>query len=236
MTSVAEQADPSPGPALHGTADHERPFKRHVDVADDGVDVGMPAAIVVGEFRGRAGHRPGFDLPIVALDEADVVHQLAAAPDSAAHVRWARASWCRASARDGGRRSITRAAPCHAAGELGDRARTNILGSSSDAVGTDHEGGVRRFAGVEADLDLLVGLADADAAFAEPDRVRLDAPDGVGKQPGLAMQHEVWRAVAVGGGGAELEPAPGLARAPMADLRPEGRTWTRRRSSSSPSA
>ena len=79
MTSVAEQADPSPGPALHGTADHERPFKRHVDVADDGVDVGMPAAIVVGEFRGRAGHRPGFDLPIVALDEADVVHQLAAA-------------------------------------------------------------------------------------------------------------------------------------------------------------
>ena len=36
------------------------------------------------------------------------------------------------------------------------------------------------------------------------------------------MQHEVWRAVAVGGGGAELEPAPGLARAPMADLPPGG--------------
>ena len=35
--------------------------------------VGMPAGIIVGELAGRARDGPGFDLPVVPLDEADEI-------------------------------------------------------------------------------------------------------------------------------------------------------------------
>ena len=46
----------------------------------------MPAAEVVGELGVRALGHPGFHLPVVALDEGDEVHDLAAAHWIVQHV------------------------------------------------------------------------------------------------------------------------------------------------------
>ena len=107
------------------------------------VHVGVPAAEVVGELVLGALRHPGFDLPVVALDEADEVHDLAAPhrivqhmavrpePVGALHLREMRRQL----------RHRHQAAPGDAAGELrlvgAEQAGAHL---GMDAVGADHVG------------------------------------------------------------------------------------------------
>ncbi len=136
------------------------------------------------------------DLPIVALDEADEVHELAATHRIMQHVP-ARAEPIRAQHPcDVGGQPFHRnqAAPCHAAGELGPVGSEQAFADSRvNAVGAEHERGTHRFAALETHVNVLVGLIEVDAPAAELDRVRLEAPDRVGEQAVQvsAMQHDV---------------------------------------------
>ena len=42
------------------------------------MDVVVPTAEIAGAFIGAAARRPGFDLPVAALDDPDKIHQFAA--------------------------------------------------------------------------------------------------------------------------------------------------------------
>ena len=103
----------------------------------------MPAAEVVGEFAFGAFYGPGFHLPVVALDNADEVHELAAPYRIVQHVA-ARTEPVRADhTRKMRRQPIHRhqAAPRHATSELGavgaEQTGTHL---GVNSVGTDNEG------------------------------------------------------------------------------------------------
>src|SRR5262245_10283841 len=142
----------------------------------------MPAAEVVGQLACRAFDRPGLDLPVVALDVADEVHQLTAPnwimQDVAARPEPIR----RQHLCDVSRKAVHRhnASPGEAAGELGSIGAEQALADLRvNAVRSDREGCSRRYAGIEADFDVLLGLGDVDAAPREMDRIRFQAGDRV---------------------------------------------------------
>jgi hypothetical protein len=89
-----------------------------------------------------------------------------------------------------------------------------------NAVCSDHECRSHRFAGIEADFDMLVGLGDIDAAPRKMDRIRFQASDRVGENPVqvATMEQDVRSAIASGGGRPEFVPSPGFASAPVTNF------------------
>src|SRR5262245_8808625 len=136
----------------------------------------MPAAKIVGDLVGCAFDPPGFDLPVIPFDNARKVHQLAATngivkqtplwtepigSDRAGNVR---------------RKPFHRhkTAPGHAACELWFvSAKKTLAHLGVNSVGSDSVRGVRDGAIVEPNLNLLLGLGDADALCAQLERVPL---------------------------------------------------------------
>ena len=121
MAGVAQQRDAALAPLRHRPAHHHRPFVGCLDAGDHLVHVGVPAAEVVGELVLGALRHPGFDLPVVALDEADEVHDLAAPHRIVQHVA-VRAEPVDALHLPQMRRQLVhrhQAAPRDAAGEIG---------------------------------------------------------------------------------------------------------------------
>src|SRR5208337_1477528 len=91
-----------------------------------------------------------------------------------------------------------------------------------NAVRSDHIRRANCFAGFESYFDLPIGLAEPDAPPAKTDRVGLEAMHRLGEQ-GVqvgAVEHDMRSTVALGRNRTELEPVPGLARAPVPKLSP----------------
>lgn len=86
MAGVAEERNSPLRPAFHRPARQQRPFVRRRDIIDECMHVGVPAAKIAGEFVLAAFDDPGFDLPIVAFDNADEIHQFAATHRIMQHV------------------------------------------------------------------------------------------------------------------------------------------------------
>jgi hypothetical protein len=136
----------------------------------------MPAAKIVGEFGGRAIDPPGFDLPIIPFDNGRKVHQLTATNGIVKQT----APWTEPIGSDYAgniRREPVhshKTAPAHAACEfrfINTEKTLAHLGVNS--VGSDRVRGVRYLAGVEPNLNVLIGLGDANALCAQLERVHL---------------------------------------------------------------
>src|SRR5262245_5238397 len=69
-------------------------------------------------------------------------------------------------------------------------------------------------------LHSFVGLGQADTPLAQLDRVRLQVPNGVDQnfKQVLPVEHHMARSVALHRSLTEVEPVPGLARSPVAQL------------------
>src|SRR5262245_62069965 len=78
MASIAQQGDAPRGPACHWLADHQRPFAWLFDALNDGMHVRVPTREAARQLIRRTFGRPGFDLPVITLDDGEKVHQLAA--------------------------------------------------------------------------------------------------------------------------------------------------------------
>src|SRR5580658_10175654 len=74
MAGVAKERTASPAPLLHWRPQRQAPFERHIDVADHGVHVLVPAAKIVQHFLGAAAYVPALDIPL-ALTHADEVEE-----------------------------------------------------------------------------------------------------------------------------------------------------------------
>ena len=59
-------------------ATEQSPFIRHVDVADDGLHVLVPAGEIAGTFVARPGFGPGFHQPVVAFHRTDEIQKFTA--------------------------------------------------------------------------------------------------------------------------------------------------------------
>src|SRR5262249_26483548 len=95
-----------------------------------------------------------------------------------------------------------------------------------DAVGADHIGGLDGGAVLERRLGMSGVGGDRDASLAQDDGVALQGADRIGEQAMqiAAVKHEMRRAEALDALVAEIEPVPGLSRAPvpqLAALRPD---------------
>jgi len=139
MRGIAEQSDAPMREARQRLAPEQRPFVGLGDVADDGVNVVVPAAKVSGAFFAAAALGPGFHPP-VAFDNADKIEDLTSAQqiiddvatrtdpvdaDIAPHVRRQFFDW-------------HKPAPRHATGELRlVVADENIADARMHTVGSD---------------------------------------------------------------------------------------------------
>ena len=209
---------------------------------DDLVHVGVPAAEIVGELVLGALRHPGLDLPVVALDKADEVHDLAAPhrivqhmavrpePVDALHLLQVR------------RQLLHRhqAAPGHRAGEhrlVGAEQRGAHLGV--DAVGADHVGGARARRPRSAPRRDRLRTAMRGAAPAELHGVGLDRLHGVGQQAVQVapVQHHMRRAVALRASPRRDRTSSRSRRCDQCRItRRDGSTCTRLSASSRPSA
>ena len=115
------------------------------------------------------------------------------------------------------------AAPGDAAGKFGRIGAEQALAHLRvDAVGADDERAFCGFPAGEARRRSVFILRDIRAFHPEPDGVGSARADGVGQHAVqvVAVHEDVGRAVALDRSGAEIEPIPGLAGAPMAQLAP----------------
>jgi hypothetical protein len=78
MTGVAEKAYPPVGPARQRIPADQCPLVGCIDVTDDFMDIIMPPGKIGRALFARAGVGPGLALPVVALDDADEIEQVAA--------------------------------------------------------------------------------------------------------------------------------------------------------------
>ena len=117
-------------------------------------------------------------------------------------------------------------APRDNAGKLGPiRTKQTFANLRVNPVRADDIRGTHRFPGIEAHHCVPLERGDAGAALAQMDGVRLQSADRVRQhcvQVG-AVKHHVGRAVALSRDRAQLEPVPGLARAPVTNLSPRGK-------------
>src|SRR5262245_16120440 len=186
------------------------------------MDVRMPAVKVIGQLAGCAFDRPGFNLPIVAFDETDEVHELAATnwimqhmatrpepvgPDHLSDVGW------KASHRHD-------PSPSNATGEAGSLGAEQAFADLRvNTVRSNHKRRTHSFPGIKSDVHMLVGLGDANAAPGKMECIRLQALDRVGEElvQIATVEHDVGRAVALIGC-AGFKPIPGFAGAPVANF------------------
>src|ERR1043165_1339935 len=85
MRGIADQRGAAMREAGQWRAAEQRPFVWFGDVADDGVDVLVPAGEVRRAFLARAALGPGFHAP-VSLHDADEVEDLSPAQEVIDHV------------------------------------------------------------------------------------------------------------------------------------------------------
>src|SRR5687767_5147111 len=76
MAGVSQQRYPSDAPALHRRARHQRPCVRNRHVANQGMDVLVPAGKVRSKLFCDAVRVPVVDLSVAALQRADEVDHL----------------------------------------------------------------------------------------------------------------------------------------------------------------
>src|SRR5258708_1466022 len=62
MASITKQRDAGLRPAIDRAADHQRPFIRRVEAFNEGMNVRMPTAEIVGQLAFRPFDRPRFGL------------------------------------------------------------------------------------------------------------------------------------------------------------------------------
>ena len=163
------------------------------------------------------------DLPIVALDHADEIEQLAApqrvVDDVAAGADPVGAG--KRHAADGQPLARDDAAPGHEAGELGPGgAEHGRAHGGMHAVGADQQAALRASAVLEAETDGVGATLQADAARAHVDCLRLARLYRVGEQPMqvATVDEEVGGAVALLGHDAQVEQLPGAPASPVPDL------------------
>ncbi len=166
-----------------------------------------------------------FLLPVVAFDDADVVHELAAPHRIVQHVAVRPEPVGAHQAREVRRQAFHRhqPAPRHAAGKFGAAGPEQAFARLRvNTVGAHDERRLYRFAVGETHLGVIRCLADCDASLVERDGVRLQPHHRVGENAKqvAAVQQQMRRAEAFGESGAELEPVPGLAASPVADFAP----------------
>src|SRR5262245_17284259 len=115
------------------------------------------------------------------------------------------------------------AAPGDAAGELGPiGAKQALADLRVNAVCSDDERRTHRFASLEADFDVLVGLDDVDAAPSKVNCIRFQACNRFRKNSVQvrAVEQNMRRTVTPSGGRTEFVPSPGLASAPVPNFLP----------------
>src|SRR6185437_13070625 len=167
MGGITDHARASRDEAIQWLAAEQRPLVGYLEVLDDGVDFLVPSGKGAAASLARAALGPGFHRPVLALEDADEVEQLAAADrigddmaagadpvgaDVALHVR---------------RQALHRhqATPGGYAGEEG-------LGVAADlpadfgmhAVGADDDSAAHALAVCELQLDATALLLETDAA------------------------------------------------------------------------
>ena len=197
-------------------ASEHRPFVRDVDGVDDRQHVRMPEREVAAAFLHRAGLRPAFDQPVVALDRGDEVQQLAAAQRVGDDVAMRADPGHAVLLTQPRGQTVHRhdAAPRHEAGEGGARAAEQRLADARmHAIGADQRIAADALAVFEQQCHAVGVLFEVDAARADTHRI--------GRAFGqclhqhlmkiAAMHQPVGRAVARDGIGAEVLHAPGLA-------------------------
>src|SRR5262245_65593290 len=117
------------------------------------MDVRMPAVKVIGQLAGCAFDCPGFNLPIVAFDETDEVHELAATnwimqhmatrPEPVGPDHLSDVGWKAMHRRD--------TSPSNAAGEFGSvRAEQAFADLRVNAVRSDHERRIHSFPSLQS--------------------------------------------------------------------------------------
>jgi len=120
MRGIADQRRTADGVAPERIAAEQRPFVRLLDIADELVDVLVPAREVGRTFLARPFVGPGFDAPVAALDNADEIEQFTAPQEIVDHMA-ARPDPVDADVAREPRwqlRDRDQSAPGHAAGEL----------------------------------------------------------------------------------------------------------------------
>ncbi len=223
MCGIAGERDASARDGLARLAPEQGPFVGLLDVADQFVDVIVPAREVRRAFLARALLGPGFDAPVAALHDPDEIEQLAP-PQQIVDDVPARPDPVDPDVAREARRQLRdrdQPAPGDAAGELrGIAAEQLFADDRMDTVSADQRIAGDALAVRKTQRDASSVIVEAGAARIEPDRIGLDRAHRIDQhlvQVG-AMDHEIGRAVARDRLGAEIEQLPGLARVPEPDL------------------
>ena len=223
MRRVAQHAHAAAREMRQRIATEQSPFIRHVDVADDGLHVLVPAGEIAGTFVARPGFGPGFHQPVVAFHRTDEIQKFTApqriADDVAAMADPVGADKLPHVRRQAFHRHQT--TPRHDAGEAraapaehlpADR-RVHAIGREQDVAGDMVSVG-------QMQRDSVVCLIEAGAGHAGMHRIGRGRAHR-GEQYAVevaAMRHPIGRAVALHGADTEIEHRPGLPCCPQADF------------------